>query len=181
MYLSQLATDTFWTLLFALPTGLGLAARRRKGAGENEESVTAYQLLIESNFDGVLSLDVDGIITWADDRFLNLMSAGRSQVEGQPFASLMDPGDAERVQQYLSQSIQQPQKFQAHAIDYDGSVLILQISTIMWSENGEVEIFVGVRDISEEDALRKRLEFTDKMNLLSRVMNSIGADLERTL
>ncbi len=69
MHLSQFATDTFWTLLFALPAGLGLAARCRKGAGETEESVTAYQLLIESNFDGVLSMDVDGIITWADNQY----------------------------------------------------------------------------------------------------------------
>lgn len=181
MHLFLPAIDSFWTLLLALPAGFGLAARRRKGGGDEEESVTAYQLLIESNFDGVLSMDAEGIITWADNRFLKLMGGGRNQIEGQPFASLMEPGDAERVQQYLSQSLQQPQKFQALAIDNGGSVLNLEISTVMWSDNGEVEIFAGVKDISEEDALRKRLEFTEKMNLLSRVMNSIGADLERTL
>lgn len=178
MPISRIFAETSQFIPLALPSlALGLAFRRKKGDDGEEEPTVAYQLLIESTFDGILALNDDGQVNWADDRFLNLMHLKPDAVEKHPFISLIDPGDAEKMQQYLSQSLEHPQQFEVHAIDLNGSVHILKLSTVAFTEDDETEVYVGVRDISEDDVLRKRIEFTEKMDLLKRVMDSIGGDL----
>lgn len=177
---SIISIETFPLLPLALPLiGMAISFRRRKEEGGEEEPLAAYQLLVESTFDGVLALSSEGQVIWVDERFLNFMGYEAAEIEKQPFTALVDPGDVEKVYQYLSQSIQQAQTFEVHAIDKKGSVHILQLIATLCGETDEPEIIMGVRDISEEDSLRKRLVFTEKMDLLSRVMNSIGGDLGR--
>lgn len=152
---------------------------KQQGDSGDESTPAAYQLLVESTFDGVLALSSEGNILWADDRFLNLAGYDSSEIENKPLSSFMDPGDEEKVHEYISQSLHQSQTFDVHAIDKSGKVRIFQLVTALCGEEEEQEIVVGVRDISEEDTLRKRIVFTDKMDLLSRIMNSIGGDLGR--
>jgi len=176
----MISIETLYLLPLALPViGMAISFRRRKEEGGEEEPLAAYQLLVESTFDGVLALTPEGQIIWADERFLDLMGYSAAEVENQPITSLVDPGDAEKVEQYLSQSLEQAQNLEAHAIDKKGSVHILRLVTTVYGEEDEPEIVVGVQDISEEDTLQKRIVFLEKMNLLSRVMNSIGGDLGR--
>ncbi len=181
MPVSLFCTELLPSLSLLIPV-VGLAARsKRKNGGEAADPLPVYQLLIDSYFDGVLTLNTEGIVTWSDKCFLDLMNCDLDDIEGRPLTALIDPGDTEKVQQYLIQAISQPQNFEVHAIDYSGSVLILELSMAASSENGEDVIFVGVQDISQEDALRKRIAFTEKMDLLSRVMGSINTDLEMIL
>ncbi len=178
----MISIETLYLLPLALPViGMAISFRRRKEEGGEEEPLAAYQLLVESTFDGVLALTTEGQIIWANQRFLDLMGYSAAEVENQPITSLVDPGDAEKVQQYLSQSLDQVQNLEAHAIDKKGSVHILHLVTTVYGKEDEPEIIVGVRDISEEDILQKRIIFLEKMNLLSRVMNSIGGDLGRIM
>ncbi|MFC1499451.1 ATP-binding protein, partial [Candidatus Zixiibacteriota bacterium] len=182
MPVSLFPIDPSFSLTLLLPlVGLAIRSRKKKETGEDDDSLPAYQLLIESYFDGVLSLDSEGIVTWVDDRFLNLMSCGLEGIEGQPFSNLIDPGDIEKVQQYITQALLQPQNFEVRAIDNCGSVLILELSMVTAIDSDDKEILVGVQDISDADALRKRIAFTEKMDLLSRVMGSINTDLEMIL
>jgi len=178
----MISIETLYLLPLALPViGMAISFRRRKEEGGEEEPLAAYQLLVESTFDGVLALTTEGQIIWANQRFLDLMGYSAAEVENQPITSLVDPGDAEMVQQYLSQSLDQVQNLETHAIDKKGSVHILHLVTTVYGKEDEPEIIVGVRDISEEDILQKRIIFLEKMNLLSRVMNSIGGDLGRIM
>lgn len=178
----MISIETLYLLPLALPViGMAISFRRRKEEGGEEEPLAAYQLLVESTFDGVLALTTEGQIIWANQRFLDLMGYSAAEVENQPITSLVDPGDAEKVQQYLSQSLDQVQNLEAHAIDKKGSVHILHLVTTVYGKEDEPEIIVGVRDISEEDILQKRIIFLEKMNLLRRVMNSIGGDLGRIM
>lgn len=182
MPVSLFSTDPLSSLPLLIPAfGMAIRSRKKKENGDDDDASPAYQILIDSYFDGVLSLDTEGIVTWANERFLKLMSCGFESIEGQPFTNLVDPGDTEKVQQYVTQAIMQPQNFEVHAIDNCGSVLILELSMVSADNGGKKEIFVGVQDISEADALRKRIAFTEKMDLLSRVMGSINTDLEMIL
>ncbi len=178
---SLLSAELLPALSLMIPV-VGMAMRsKKKNAGNDEVSSPAYQMLIDAYFDGVLTLNTEGIITWSDEHFVDLMGCGKDAFEGKPFTALIDPGDTEKVQQYLIQAVSQPQNFEVHAIDDCGSVLILELSMAAPSNDEEDVIFVGVQDISEEDALRKRIAFTEKMDLLSRVMGSINTDLEMIL
>lgn len=182
MPVSLFPIDPFSSLPLLIPAfGMAIRSRKKKENGDDDDAPPAYQILIDSYFDGVLSLDTEGIVTWANERFLKMMSCGFEDIEGQPFTNLIDPGDTEKVQEYITRAIMQPQNFEVHAIDNCGSVLILELSMVSAADGGEKEIFVGVQDISEADALRKRIAFTEKMDLLSRVMGSINTDLEMIL
>ena len=180
MLTSIISIDTVPMLILG-PTlvGLAISFRHRKEEGGEEEPLAAYQLLVASTFDGVLALSADGLIIWTDERFLNLMGYEASEVDRQPLTEFVDQGDVDKLQEYLHQSLQQANNFEVHAIDKKGFVRILQLVATPFGEADEREIVIGARDITEEDSLRKRLVFTEKMDLLSRVMNSIGGDLGR--
>jgi len=164
---------------FLLPlAGLALGGRRRRRGNETDEKTQeAYHILVDSTFDGIMILSPEGHVTWTDANFLDLTGYAEDEILNQHFTSIIDPGDAEKVQQYLTQVTDEAQTFTVRAIDREGSVQVYQISAVGSEGEEALEIVAGVRDITEEESVRRRIAFTEKMDLLSRVMNTIGRDL----
>ncbi len=165
-----------WLLLLPL-VGLALNRRRKKGGERDESLPETYHILVDASFDGVMVLSSEGHMKWADDNFLDLSGYSGDEILDQHFTSIIDPGDAEKVQQYLTQAVVEAQNFSVRAIDREGSVQVYQVSAIGSDSEDGTEIIIGVRDITEEESVRRRIAFAEKMDLLSRVMTSIGRDL----
>jgi PAS domain S-box-containing protein len=154
----------------------------RKRAGENsEEGTAAHQALIESVFDGVVALDRDGLIIRADPDFYALTGLEPADTEGRPLAAFADPADAEKLQHYLVDTADQAQVFGLRLIDGSGSVRMLRLHAVPFEGEDRVAVIAGVQDISEEENLRQRLAFTEKIDLLNRLMNGVVTDLQRAL
>jgi PAS domain S-box-containing protein len=154
----------------------------RKRAGENsEEGTAAHQALIESVFDGVVALDRDGLIIRADPDFYALTGLEPADTEGRPLAAFADPADAEKLQHYLVDTADQAQVFGLRLIDGSGSVRMLRLHAVPFEGEDRIAVFAGVQDISEEENLRQRLAFTEKIDLLNRLMNGVVTDLQRAL
>ncbi len=154
----------------------------RKRAGENSEGGNAaHQALIESVFDGVVALDREGLIVWADPDFYTLTGLEPAETEGHPLAAFADPADAEKLQHYLVDTADQAQVFGLRLIDGSGSVRMLRLHAVPFEGEDRVAVFAGIQDISEEENLRQRLAFTEKIDLLNRLMNGVVSDLHRAL
>jgi PAS domain S-box-containing protein len=171
--------------LCALLPLLGLAfGRKKKEAKEGDEAVElteAAHALIESTFDGVIVTDTEGEIKRSDEDFTRLMGFEAEDLDGRAFASLVDPTEAEHVQRYLTQAAESAQDFEVRTIDNSGSVRTLRVTAVPFLHGRELELVVGVTDISAEDSLRRRLIFTEKIDLLSGLMTNIGSDISRAV
>ncbi len=154
--------------------------RKRNGEG-SDNGANAFQTLVEAVFDGVIALDGEGTISWVDPGFCRLTAFPAGEIEGQPLVSLIDPGDAERLQDYLGRAASEPQVFDLHLIDGTGSIQILRLHAAGYQGEGGVTLLVGVQDVSDEESLRRRLVFTEKIDLLNRLMNGVAADLRSAL
>ncbi len=124
--------------------------------------------------------DRNGTLLWVDEPFSELTGYSSAELEDRPFTTLSDPADAEKVQQYLKRAAGQPQAFEMQLIDGRGELHVIRVTAVP-SANGDQSITLGLQDITEEEALRRRITFTEKTDLITRLMQAIGGDLSRSL
>jgi len=175
MHMLQPASFGAALLLSSLPVvGLAFKGKRKDGMA------AASDALIEASFNGILLLTPDGLIQEADEDFIELMGFGADELKSKPFVSIVDPSETDIVERHLSQASESAQIFDVQITDGKGDLRILRVSMVPLDGASE-ELVVGVYDVSEGEKLRKRLAFTEKINLLSRLMSGIGTDVRSTI
>jgi PAS domain S-box-containing protein len=166
-------------LLAGLPV-VGLAFKARRKDGKSDGIAAASDALIEASFDGILLLTPDGQIQEVDEDFIELLGFSAEELQDRAFASIADPSETEIVQRHLSQASESTQVFEVQITDAKEAMRILRVSIVLLDGDAG-QLVVGVSDVSEGEQLRKRLAFTEKINLLSRLMSGIGTDIRNTI
>ena len=78
-------------------------ARSAGFASDAEKKNTAHlQTLLDYSFSGILELNIQGVVTQANDMACKILDQNRNALVGQPLAALMRPEDAERWDETLS-------------------------------------------------------------------------------
>ena len=91
------------TALESVAAQVGGAVARIHAEGKRRASEERYRLLIERMNDGVGVQDAEGILTFANTRFSEMLGYERQERVGRPAADFLDPPSRERLEKHMAQ------------------------------------------------------------------------------
>lgn len=102
---------------------------------------------------GVYEADMDGLISYANDAFGTIIGTDAVTLEGMALSEIIRPADGSSTQALLSEPEGDAGQFTLQVKASDGSVLDLEIDTIVRRRDGLVEGFFGVVRIHSGSSL----------------------------
>jgi PAS domain S-box-containing protein len=157
-------------------------ARERKLAElALRHSETKYRRLVENLNEGILTVDEDGRITFANPRMAAILRCPVEDLTGSPIAAFFDPAHEHSTLQYpIRRQTGQQEEFELDMLCSDGSrVHTLMATSPIIDANGDPKgILAGVMDITErkraEQDLRSRNE---QLMVLNQVISVSASSL----
>ncbi|WP_119316429.1 EAL domain-containing protein, partial [Calidithermus terrae] len=144
---------------------LGLVLERARLFRSLRESESRFRALVETSPDGILQVSAEGVILYANPRYLELLGApGAAAVVGQPVVEFVAPEFrqqvAERIRQVTAHKQRVPFAEQQYR-RFDGTLLTVEVSASPVEDPrlGQTTLIAIVRDITArkqtEQALRQ--------------------------
>ncbi len=140
------------------------------------ESEANYRLLLENLNEGVLKLDPDGTITFANDRITDIAGYTPDEMPGKHITEFLDPPSAGEARKCLQKCENGDRsEFEAASIRKDETKadIILAANPIFGAHNRYAGAMVNVRDITKQKQAEKKLQKSQER--LLTFMNAIEA------
>jgi len=148
---------------------------------ERRQAEMIYQSLLDTAFDGVITLDDDGFIIDANDSYARMLGYSPEQLVGRWLADLeatedelMTESHLERVRRFSND------RFETRHRKLDGSCIDVEVNITHVDVDGG-RFFAFVRDISERLALEDQLRQSQKMDAVGRLAGGIAHDFNNVL
>jgi two-component system NtrC family sensor kinase len=160
---------------------------KRKQAKEAlRESQEKLRKMFESVTDGILVIDLDGIIIEANQRMVEIHGLGsKDELLGRNASEFVAPSDHERIANNMRQALKQGR---VSGVEYtllraDGTEFPAELSTSVlksaagnWA--GHITI---VRDVTERKAMEEQLMLTDRLASIGELASGIAHELNNPL
>ena len=140
-----------------------------------------YQSLLDTAFDGVLTLDDDGFVIDANDSYARMLGYTPEQLIGRWLADLEAADDEHITESHLERVRRfSNDRFETRHRKKDGSCIDVEVNITHLEINGG-RFFAFVRDISERLALEDQLRQSQKMDAVGRLAGGIAHDFNNVL
>lgn len=169
--------STFWsedTFTFLMnsngePAGILAVGRditeRKRIEEKLKQSEDRFRGIAERSFDAILTVDLEGRITYASPALERMTGYGQNEVIGASFRRFLPESEISRGIRILSQAIEGEiaESVEANILKKDGSIARLEFHASPILSDGKLTGFQGIaRDVTErkraEEALRRRAE-----------------------
>jgi PAS domain S-box-containing protein len=158
----------------------------QKAQAETEESEQLYHSLLKTSPDGIIIIDLNGIVTEASDIALELFGNNASKnIEGIHFRQFI-PKSSKRAlikiyRATLKEGMAQNLEIKLNRIDkseFSGEISTSQIK----GNNGELTAFMAViRDISERKLIEKQLRHSERMSGIGELATGMAHEINQPL
>jgi PAS domain S-box-containing protein len=165
------------------PDGKGATLRKRLGDARKEtrakkaggKPVTPptlggdrfFQALVENWPDGILLVDTEGVIRYANGACGNLVGVEPEQLVGRAVFALVHPDDARGLQQKHQQLVRSPGRAQSaelRVLHRDGICRVVEgVARSLPDESGEVVVVSSLRDITARRETEKALRESEDL------------------
>ncbi|SDE51294.1 PAS domain S-box-containing protein/diguanylate cyclase (GGDEF) domain-containing protein [Paenibacillus sp. UNCCL117] len=151
-----------------------------------KESEERYRRLISSSPDATFVIARSGIITFANDKGLQLLRAiSRKDVVDRPYKDFVEPAYQEKLSRYwdgLMAHKLKPELFEQQFVCLDGTLVETEMSISLTFYKDEQAILISVRDVTERKRTEKKLqEALDQLQKLSDLDGLTGIPNRRRL
>jgi len=136
--------------------------RAEKGMAEN---VRLYHTLVESIQEGLIVLDPDENIIFANPYFCELVGRPRDHVIGLNIRELVSPEDYERLRRETARRRKgEPSRYEMKIRRQDGEERNLMIATASWlNDQGEFQgSFEGILDVTEQKTAEEKIRASEE-------------------
>ena len=142
---------------------------RKQAEAAMEANEKRFRAWIENSSDLITVVDLHGITQYQSPSVKHLLGYTQEEVLGKSAFGLLHPDDLDKMAEYFSETIQNPQSTgsaQCRIRHKDGSWRYMEaIGRVYTDEHGEVVALINSRDITERKHAEQALE--EKENLLS--------------
>jgi len=108
-----------------------------------------YRVLIEEMSDGALTLSMDGMVLYCNQRFAEMLGIPLSRVIGSKIAGWLPPDEREKFEALLRQAGENSQRAEITLPGVDGSSLVASVFADSLSLGGMQVIYLVVADLTE--------------------------------
>ena len=140
--------------------------------------------IITSLNDGIQIIDKDGLITFTNRRFEEIVGRSRDELIGRHYQSFMDRNVLERVKSALETPGKEPDKktFEAAYVTKDNKEAPVLISSSYLYRNGNYDGMINaVTDLTEIKVLKEELYQSEKLTLLGTLAGEIAHEVNNPL
>jgi len=134
-----------------------------------EESEQKYRTLVEEGNDGIVIVS-DGIIQFANMRFLELFGYTKEKILGAPFSEYITPGEREKVFNYYRRRLAEeivPQIYDTILIDNIGRKVDVEVNSSKIIYQGKPAVLAFIRDIKERKKAEEALHIVERASRLA--------------
>ena len=169
-------------LLEMLSDYLAVAIRNSSLYGEVEETKQHLESLIHSAGDAIISVDGDGNIRGWNPAAESIFGLPRTQVVGQPFASLLPSGPYQQARVALSPETP-VRTFDATARRADGRSLNLAVtlSSLPGRDGSADGLLAIVRDMTAQREIEAQMHQSERLTALGQMAGGIAHDFNNLL
>lgn len=108
-----------------------------------------YRVLIEEMSDGALTLSMDGMVLYCNQRFAEMLGIPLSRIIGSKIAGWLPPDEREKFEALLRQAGENSQRAEITLPGVDGSSLVASVFADSLSLGGMQVIYLVVADLTE--------------------------------
>jgi len=183
--LAALGTHRWWTARRRLELEIGQRSRAEELLRASEDSL---RVVAETANDGIITIDEESRILYANPAVERLFGVSLEEVEGTPVTDLMPAADRERNWNRIREYMRTGQRSMAWdglavtARRRDGTEFPIEISLGDHRRpDGRRAVTAIVRDITERRRLQEQLAESQKMEALGRLAGGIAHDFNNIL
>ncbi|MDQ6997523.1 MAG: PAS domain S-box protein [Mariprofundus sp.] len=141
------------------------------------ESEEMYRSLVEQSFDGIVILDADGSMIFANDASAKAWGGTVEELSGQAFLDVVHPDEKARMQLYFKQRMDgavQQEVYETRIIRKNGDTLWVELSGRLITWQNQPANLLTLRDISERKQAEKALQDSESRLLASQAISQTG-------
>jgi len=146
-------------------TDMRMAERERRKTQEQ------YRLIVETANEGILGMDANQIITYANDIIADLMGYEVSELMGRPITDFIEPSELEENRERLARREQGAKdRYERRFVRKDGSHVwtLVSASPLIGDDGGFLGVFAMIADITEVRQAHERM---------LTILNGMDADI----
>jgi PAS domain S-box-containing protein len=144
-----------------------------------------YENLIASLNDGVLIIDRDGRISYANNRFEEITGYGKAEIVGRHYKHLVAKEALEHFTREIygetDDSGKNRKTFESTFLTKDKKRIPVLVSSSPLTEGNKKGIIIVITDVTEINALKKELFQSEKMTLLGKLAGEIAHEINNPL
>jgi PAS domain S-box-containing protein len=167
--------------------GVSFFARNINQRKESEERIRkseeAYRLLLETINDGVMFIDNDNVIQFANRKFLESTGYGKNEISGMDFSNLIAGNDPAQNLNIVSEILKHEDNREMKFIHKSGNLIWFSVKgTPLMNEKGEVagtlltHTEITDRKKAEQTIRRKEQDYSNLLETMNEGMVFIGRD-----
>jgi len=157
----------------------------RRVQAELDESQALHQVVIESSYDALAVLDLDGTIRLASRSIENTLGYTQQELVGRSFLELLHPDDQQAAQAAVEAALRgaEPSVSRRRTLAKDGSIRLWD-GTIAPGrcKDGEPSFLVAnAHDVTSQGQLEDKLRHAQKMEAVGRLAGGVAHDFNNLL
>jgi two-component system NtrC family sensor kinase len=161
----------------SLLVGLRSEQQRRRAEQEVWRSEANFRALIEQSPDAIL-IHRKGKVVFANTTAVKLLGAfDREELQGQPIASLVQPGQEQALTQLSSASAPLEVRF----LHREGGQILAEVVTVLLEFYGEPSTVCLARDITERRQMQERFLLNERMASLGAMAAGVAHEFNTPL